>query len=98
MSKDDLKYLSQEFDNNVLYLVKQKWFYPYEYMSNFEKVSWTVTKQRKFYSSLTSKKINHKEYKHIFKVWNKFEMKSIKDFHDLYLKCDVFLLADVLEK
>ena len=28
---------------------------------------------------------------------NKFEMKTIKDYHDLYLKCDVLLLADVLK-
>ena len=34
---DDFKYLSQEFDNNVLDLVKQKGFYPYEYMNHFEK-------------------------------------------------------------
>ena len=37
LTKDDFKYLSQEFDNNVLDLVKQKGFYPYEYMSDFEK-------------------------------------------------------------
>ena len=30
LSKDDFKYLSQEFDNNVLDLVRQKEFYPYE--------------------------------------------------------------------
>ena len=37
LSKDDSKYFSQEFDNNILHLVKQKEFYPYEYMSDFEK-------------------------------------------------------------
>ena len=37
LSKDYFKYLSQEFDNNVLYLVKQNGFYPYEYMSEFKK-------------------------------------------------------------
>ena len=37
LNKDDFKYLSQEFDNNVLDIVKQKRFYPYEYMSDFEK-------------------------------------------------------------
>ena len=29
LAKDDFKYLSQEFDNNVLELVKQKRFSPY---------------------------------------------------------------------
>ena len=33
LSKDDFKYLSQEFNNDVLDLGKQKGFYPYEYMS-----------------------------------------------------------------
>ena len=37
LNKDDFKYLSQEFDNNVLDLVKQKGFYPYKYTSDFEK-------------------------------------------------------------
>ena len=31
-NKDDFKYLSQEFDNNVLDLFKQKGFYLYEFM------------------------------------------------------------------
>ena len=51
-----------------------------------------------FYSSLTDKKVSDKEYEHVLKVWNKLEMKTMKDYHDLYLKCDVLLLADVFEK
>ena len=35
LSEDDFKYLSQEFDSNVLDLAEQKGFYPYEFMSNF---------------------------------------------------------------
>ena len=31
LSKDDFKYLSQEFDNNVLDLVKKEGFHPFEY-------------------------------------------------------------------
>ena len=36
-NRDDFKHLSQEFDKNVIELVKQKGSYPYEYMSDFEK-------------------------------------------------------------
>ena len=35
LSKDDFKYSSQEFDKNVLDLVKQKRFYPCDYVSGF---------------------------------------------------------------
>ena len=57
LSRDDLKYLSQEFDNNILDLVKQKGFYPYEYMSGFEKFKEELPRKEVFYNSLTSKKI-----------------------------------------
>ena len=40
----------------------------------------------------------NKEYEHVLKVWNKFEMKTMKDYHNSYLKYDVLLLADVSEK
>ena len=36
-NKDGFKYIIQECNNNLLDLVKQKGFYPYEYMSDFEK-------------------------------------------------------------
>ena len=32
------------------------------------------------------------------KIWNKFEMKNMDDYHDHYVKKDVLLLADVFEK
>ena len=67
-------------------------------MSDFEKFKEELPSKEKFYSSLTGKKISAKEYEHVLKVWNKFEMKTTKDYHDLYLECDVLLLADVFEK
>ena len=48
-----------------------------------------------FCSFLTDKQIGDKEYKHVLNVWNRFEMKTMKDYHDLYLKCDILLLEDV---
>ena len=37
LGKDEFKYFSQEFDNKVLDFVKQKGFYPCEYMTGFKK-------------------------------------------------------------
>ena len=43
----------------------------------------TLPSKIKFYSSLSSKKISKREYIYAFKVWDKFEMNTIKDYHDL---------------
>ena len=98
MSKDYFKYLSQEFDKNTLHLVKQKGFYLYEYMSDFENFKEELPSKERFYSSLTNTKINENEYEHVVNVCKRLEMKIMKYDHDLYLKYDVLLLADVLEK
>ena len=98
LGKNDFKRLSQEFDSEVLGLVKQNGLYPYEYMSGFEKLKKRVPIKEKFYSLLTGKKLSDKENEHVVKVWDRFEMKTMKDYHDFYLKCNVLLLADVFEK
>ena len=56
LNKNDFKYLSEEFDNNVLDLVKQKGFYPYEYINEFEKFKEELPRKKKFYSLLIGKK------------------------------------------
>ena len=43
------------------------------------------------------KKITDAEYEHVLKVWDRSEIKTMRDYHNFYLKCDVLLLADVLE-
>ena len=90
--------MSQEFDSNVLNLLKQKEFYPYEYMSDFEKFEEELPSKRNFCSSLTDRKMSDKEYKRVLNFWEKIEMKTIKYYHDLYLRCDVLLVADVFWK
>ena len=42
--------------------------------------------------------ISIKDYLTCEKIWNKFKMKNMGDYHDHYLKKDVLLLADVFEK
>ena len=61
MSKVDFKYLSQGFHNDVLDLIKQKRFYRYEYMSDFEKFKKELFKEE-FYSSVTDRETTDKKY------------------------------------
>ena len=98
LNKDDFKYLSQEFDNNVLNLVKQIWSYSCEYMSDFEKFKEQLPSKEKFCSSLRRKKVSYKAYEHVLKVWKKSEIKTIKKLLGFYSKCDVLLSANVFEK
>ena len=60
--------MCQEFDNNVLDLVKQKRFYPYAYMTDFEKFKEELPCKERFYSLLTGRRNTNEEYEHVFKV------------------------------
>ncbi len=78
-------------------LLKQKGVFPYEYMTDFSKLSATsLPPKEAFYSQLNDKHISDEDYAHARKVWDAFGCKTIRDYHDLYLKTDVLLLADVM--
>ena len=49
------------------------------------------------YSILNDQHITNEEYDHVRKVWKTFNIKTMGEYHDLYLNCDVLLLADVFE-
>ena len=51
----------------------------------------------KFFSSLKDECINEKDYFKAVDIWNVFKINIMDDYHDLYLKTDVLLLADVFE-
>ena len=99
LSDNDFKYLSEEFSGEFLKLVKQKGVYPYEYMDSLEKFSEDkIPDKCEFLRSLKDECISEKHYKRTIDVWNLFKMNTMGDYHDVYLKTDVLLLADVLEK
>ena len=38
------------------------------------------------YNRLTKSNIKQEEYEHAKNVWNKFNMKKFRDYHDIYFK------------
>ena len=63
----------------------------YECVSGFGMFNEELSSTEKFYSLLTDNKISDKDHKHVLKVWNKFEMKTVKDYDHMNLKRDVLL-------
>ena len=53
--------------------------------------------ERTFFSSLKDKCIGEKDYLRAINVWNLFKINTMGDYHEMYLKTDVLLLADVFE-
>ena len=89
------KHLEQALGTNGL--LKKKGVFPYEFMTGFDKLA--VNKLppiKEFYSKLNRSHISCEEYRRA-QVWKEFGCKTMRDYHDLYLKTDVLLLADVME-
>ena len=98
LPKDDFKNLEREYKDEKFNLLTRKGVYPYEYMDSFEKLKETeLPRKEAFYSRLDEEGISDKDYIHAQKVWETLEMKTLEDYHNLYNKADVLLLADVFE-
>ena len=98
LPKDSFKNILKYYTQEQVELIRQKGFYPYEYMDTEEKFNDTkLPPKEAFYSKLAGRGISRKDYEHACNVWNTFKMKTFKEYHELYNETDVLLLADVFE-
>ena len=86
------------YKGKQLSLLMRKGVYPYEYASSCARFDdKQLPPKEAFYSKLSGEGISDDDYKHAHAVWDEFDMKTFKDYHDLYNVSDVLLLADVFE-
>ena len=91
------KNLNREIKENTS-LLTRKGCYPYDNVSSIDILQETKLPSKDlFYSKLYDEHISDEDYQHAIKVGVTFNCKTLKDYHDLYLKSDVLLLADVFE-
>ena len=98
LKKDEFKNMKGQFESDKLDMLLRKGVFPYDYFDSIEKLDDTsLPPKEEFYSRLNNKHISDVDYEHAQKVWQEFGIRTMKEYHDLYLKCDVILLADVFE-
>ena len=98
LPKDKFKYTSEVFKKKKLQLMTPKGIYPYDYIDSFERFNETqLGSKDDFFSQLTQDAIIEEQYCHTTKVWGTFNLQTMGDYHDLYLKSDILLLADVFK-
>ena len=89
-------YESCNRDINKYILCLRKGICPYEYMDSWERFDETsLPVKEAFYSSLNMEDITDVDYRHAKKVFKNINNKNLGDYHDLYVKSDTLLPADV---
>ena len=79
-------------------LLTRKEVYPYEYVNSWDRFNETqLPPIDAFYSNLNMSLISEEDYQHAQRVWKEFGIHNLGDHHDLYLRTDVVLLANVFE-
>ena len=98
LSAEAFKYTSKKLKKEKFELMRKKGIYPYDFMDSFEKFDKTeLPTKEEFYSILNNEHITDEDYSHAQNVWNTFQLQTMGEYHNLYLKSDILLLADVFE-
>ena len=85
------------FDERINLFIR-KGIYPYDYVDNSTGYLKHNYLQRKlFCNKLNNEDISDEDYGHVQKVWEAFDCKTLKDYHNIYLISDVLLLTDIFE-
>ena len=85
-------------EENEFKLLQNKGLYPYDYIDDETKLSSEqIPTKLDFYNKLKDEHISDENYDHFKHVWKVFKCKKFKDYHELYLKVDTLLLADIFE-
>ena len=60
-------------------------------MNNWDRFKDTELPKKTFYSKLYDENISDDEYERAKHVWDRFKIKDMGEYHDLYLRTDVLL-------
>ena len=83
---------------NKFIMLLGKGVYPFEYIDEWDKFNEKITPSKEsFYSNLTLENISETDYAHANNVFKKFNINNLGEYHDLHVRSDTLLLADIFE-
>ncbi len=98
LGKDEFIHTRRHTPNDKVDLMIRKGTFCYDFWDDPEKGKVTQLPPREqFYSRLTEEDISEQDYDHARHVWNAFQCNNLAEYHDIYLRNDVLVLADVFE-
>ena len=107
INDESLKYLKRNFKNTYRFcnkdiyrfmLLLRKGVYPYEYVDDFDRFNEEKLPDKSdFYSSFNNEDISDIDYRHAERIFKKFNIENLGEYHDLYVQSDTLSLADVFE-
>ena len=84
--------------HDILELLVQKGVFPYSYIDSFERLKeHEFPGIEAFYDDLKENHLKQEDYERGKKLWHYFKCETLKDYMELYLSCDVLILADCFE-
>ena len=88
----------EDYNESQYKLLIQKGIYSYEHMDDWNRFKETALPPKEaFYSKLNMSGVNDQDYKHTCRVWREFGINDLGEYHNLYLRTDIILLANVFE-
>ncbi|KYN09824.1 hypothetical protein ALC57_18077 [Trachymyrmex cornetzi] len=101
LSRDKLKIIRSKFStlsDEEFELLTRKGVFPYDYIDCVDKLNERCFPPcESFYSSLMGDTVSENDYAHTANVWERFSIRTLGEYCDLYLKTGVLLLADIFE-
>lgn len=87
-----------DLSDDQIRLLERKGVFCYDYVDSWQKLEETMLPPKEaFFSKLTNSHISNKKYEFAKEIWEKFNIKTLGEYADLYLHVDVCLLAIVFE-
>ena len=91
-------FVFENYSDHQRELLIRKGIYPYKYMDNWDRLEeTTLPPASSFYSKLNISGVNNQDYEHACTVWRDFGIRNLGEYHNLYLRTDIILLANVFK-